>query len=71
MTADALHRMSCLLPAPLLLVAGAAALFLVPQLVRRPVSVARLAIEVFGIPAAAVALVWLAWLVLWMIEQRW
>ena len=63
--------MSWLLPTPLLLVAGAAALLLVPSLLRRPVSTQRLAVETFGTTLGVIALFWLGWVALWLIEQRW
>jgi hypothetical protein len=63
--------MSWLLPGLLLLIAGAAAALLLPSLVRRPVSTLRLAVEAFGATLGVIALFWLGWVVLWLIEQRW
>jgi hypothetical protein len=34
-------------------------------------SAPRLAVEAFITALAVIGLVWLAWVVLWMIEQRW
>jgi hypothetical protein len=63
--------MSWLLPVPLLLFAGAVALWPLAAVVRRPTSATRLLIEAFGTTLAVIALVSLAWVALWLIEQRW
>jgi hypothetical protein len=39
--------------------------------VRRPTSAPRLMAEAFVTALAVIALVWLAWVALWLIEQRW
>ena len=39
--------------------------------VRRPTSSPRLVPETFGTTLAVIALVQLAWIALWLIEQRW
>jgi hypothetical protein len=62
---------SWLLPTPMLLFAGVVALIFVPVLSRRPVSQARLAVEAFACAHLSVAVVWAAWIILWLIEQRW
>ena len=63
--------MSWTLPTPLLLFAGAVALWPLAAVVRRPTSSARLLAEAFGTTLAVIALVQLAWIALWLIEQRW
>ena len=63
--------MSWLLPTPLLLFAGAVALWPLAAVVRRPTSLPRLVAEAFGVTLAVVALVQLAWIALWLLEQRW
>ena len=63
--------MSWLLPTPLLLVAGVVALVPLASLLRRPVSLPRLIVEAFAITLAVIALVWLGWVALWLIEHRW
>jgi hypothetical protein len=40
-------------------------------LVRRPTSPPRLVVEAFAVTVAMIALVWLAWVALWLLEQRW
>ena len=59
------------LPTPLLLFAGAVALWPLAAVVRRPRLPPRLLAEAFGITVAVIALVQFAWLALWLIEQRW
>jgi hypothetical protein len=59
------------LPAPLLLFAGIVALWPLASLVQRPTSALRLMVEVFITALAVIALVWLAWVALWLIERRW
>jgi hypothetical protein len=51
--------MSWLLPDSLLLIAGAAALVLLPALIRRPVRTPRLVVETLGTPLGVTALFWL------------
>jgi hypothetical protein len=63
--------MSWLLPTPLLLFAGVVALLPVAALVRRPTSAPRLVAEAFVTTLAVIALVWGAWVALWLVEQRW
>ena len=63
--------MSWILPTPLLLFAGVVALLPLAALVRRPTSAPRLVAEAFVTALAVIALVWLAWVALWLIEQRW
>ena len=63
--------MSWLLPTPLLLFAGVVALWSLAAIVRRPTSATRLVVEAFVTTPAVIVLVWLAWAVLWLIEQRW
>ena len=63
--------MCWILPVPLLLFAGTIALLLLAALVRWPMSAPRLVAEVFITALAIIAIVWLAWVVLWRIEQRW
>ena len=63
--------MSWLLPIPLLLVAGVVALVPLASLLHRPVSGPRLIVETFAITLAVIALAWLGWMSLWLVEQRW
>ena len=63
--------MSWILPAPLVLFAGAPALLPLTTLVRRPVSLQHLMARTFAVTLAGIGLVWAGWLVLWWIEQRW
>ena len=63
--------MSWLLPLPLLLFAGAMALWPLATVVRRPTSRPRLFAEAFGTTLAVIGVVWAAWIALWLIEQRW
>jgi hypothetical protein len=60
-----------ILPTPLLLFAGVIALLPLKALVRLPTSAPRLLIEAFAVTLAVIALVWLAWVALWLSEQRW
>jgi hypothetical protein len=62
--------MSWLLPPPLLF-AGVVALLPLAAVVRRPTSAPRLLPQAFVTALAVIALVWLAWVALWLIEQRW
>jgi hypothetical protein len=62
--------MSSSLTTTVLLFAGVVALPLA-ALVRRPTSAPRLVAEVLVTALAVIALVWLAWVALWLIEQRW
>ena len=63
--------MSWTLPLPLLLFAGVVAIWPLAALVRRPTSAPRLVAEAFLTALAAIAFAWLAWVTLWLIEQRW
>ena len=47
------------------------ALLPLASLVRRPVSLPCLMVEVFGTALAVIAADWLAWIAHWLIEQRW
>jgi hypothetical protein len=58
-------------PSPLLLFAGVVALLPLAALVRRPTSAPRLLVETFAVTLAVMALVWLGWVILWLIEPRW
>jgi hypothetical protein len=60
--------MSWILPTPLLLFSGVVALWPLAAVVRRPTSAPRLVVEAFVVALAVIALVWLAWGVLWLIE---
>jgi hypothetical protein len=62
---------SAVLPTALLPVAGVMALVMVwPRLQKQP-SNGRLFAEAVGMTLVAIALVWTAWVVLWLVEQRW
>ena len=63
--------MSWTLPTPLLLCAGVVAIWPLAAVVRRPTSSPRLLAEAFGTTLAVIAVVQLAWLALWLLEQRW
>jgi hypothetical protein len=63
--------MSWNLPTPLLLFSGAVALLPQAAVVRRPTSPPRLLVEAFVSTLAVIALVWLARVTIWLIEQRW
>jgi hypothetical protein len=63
--------MSWTLPTPLLLFASAVALWPLGAVVRRPTSSARMLAEAFGTALAVIALLQLAWIALWLLEQRW
>ena len=63
-------RMSWLPSPPMLLFAGAVALWPLAAVMRRPTSSPRVFVEAFG-TTLAVALVQLAWIALWVLEQRW
>ncbi len=63
--------MSWVLPVPLLLFAGIVALLPLAVLVRRPMSAPRLAGEAFLVTLGVMAVFWVGWLALWMVEQRW
>ena len=62
--------MSWTLPTPLLF-AGVVALWPLARLLRRPVSGPRLMVEAVATALAVIAAVWLAWIALWLVEQRW
>jgi hypothetical protein len=47
------------------------ALLPLAALVRRPTSAPRLVVEAFITAFAVIALVWLAWVALWLLQQRW
>ena len=59
------------LPTPLLLFAGAVALWLLAAVVRRPTTLPRLCADALGTTLAVIGLVWIAWIALWPIEPRW
>jgi hypothetical protein len=61
--------MSWILPVPLLLFA--VALWPLAAIVRRPTSAPRPVAEAFVTALAVITLVWLVWVALWLIEQRW
>jgi hypothetical protein len=63
--------MSWILPVPLLLFAGMVALRPLAALMRRPTAAPRLFSVAFVTALAIIALVWLAWVPLWLLEQRW
>ena len=63
-------RMSGILPVPLLF-AAAVALWPLTALVRRPTPALCLVAAAFVTALAVIALVWLAWAALWLLEQRW
>ena len=63
--------MSWILPTPLLLFAGAVALWPLAAVVRRPRSAPRLLVGAFITTLAVIGAFWLAWVALWLIEQRW
>ena len=48
-----------------------AALLPLAALVRRPTSAPRLMAEAFVTALAVIGAVWLAWVALWLVEQRW
>jgi hypothetical protein len=62
--------MSWILPVPLLLFAGVAALLPLASLVRRPTSVRRLVVEAFVVTLLVIAAVSAGWLMLWLLEPR-
>jgi hypothetical protein len=64
-------HMSWILPTPLLLFAGIVALWPLATLVRRPTSAPRLVAEAFVSTLAVIGAFRLAWVALWLIEQRW
>ena len=64
-------RVSWTLPGPLLLFAGLVALVPLASVVRRLTAAPRLLAEAFITALAVIAFVWLAWVALWLIEQRW
>ena len=59
------------MPVQLLLIARVVGLLPLPALVRRPTSPPRLVTDAFIIAFAVIAPAWLAWMALWLIEQRW
>ena len=63
--------MSWILPAPLVLFAGAPALLPLTTLVRRPVSLPRRTARAFAVTLAGIGLVWAVWAAYWWIEQHW
>lgn len=63
--------MSWMLPPPILVFAGAVALWAFAAVVRRPPSLPRLVAKAFGTTLSIIGLVQLAWLALWVLEQRW
>ena len=63
--------MSWILPTPLPLFAGVVALRPLAALVRRPTSAPRLVGEACVTTLVVIALIWLAWVALWLLEQRW
>jgi hypothetical protein len=63
--------MSWTLPTPLLLFARVVELWSLAALVRRPTSAPRLVVEAFVTTFSVIALVCLAWVALWLLEQRW
>jgi hypothetical protein len=63
--------LSWALPTPLLLFAGVVALWPLPAVVRWPTSGLPLFVEALGITLAVIALIQLAWLAFWLLEQRW
>jgi hypothetical protein len=63
--------MSWILPTPLLLFASVVALLPLVTIVHRPTSAPRLVAEAFVAALAVIALVWLVWVALWLVEQRW
>ena len=64
-------RMSWILPTPLWLLAGVAALVPLTYVLRRPVSGLRLMAETFAVTLAVIAAFWLGWVALWLLEHRW
>jgi hypothetical protein len=62
--------MSWLRPIPLL-IAGLTALVPRVSWVRRPVPPSRVAVETFITALAIIALIWLGWVALWLLEHRW
>jgi hypothetical protein len=64
------QAMNWFLPTPLLTVAGVVTLLSHALLQRRQVSLPRFVAEVLTITLGVIALVWLAWVVLWLLEQR-
>ena len=63
--------MNWTLPTPLLLFAGVVALLPLVAIVRRVTSTPRLVGGAFVPALAVIALVWLAWVAHWLVEQRW
>jgi hypothetical protein len=63
--------MGWILPTPLLLFAGAIALLPLAALMRRTTSAPRLVIEAFVTTLVVIAVFWLVWVALWLIEHRW
>jgi hypothetical protein len=59
------------LPTPLLLFASVVALLPLMVVVRRAISTPRVMAEAFLTALAVIALVWPAWVALWLIEHRW
>jgi hypothetical protein len=63
--------MSWTLPTPLLLFAGVVALWPLAAVLRWPTSAPQLMVETFVVTLAVIAAVWLGWIALWVLEQRW
>jgi hypothetical protein len=63
--------MSWRLPVEQLPFASAIAHLPLVALMRRPTSTPRLVAEAFVTALAVIALVWLSWVALWLLEQRW
>jgi hypothetical protein len=63
--------MPWLLPTAMLPVDGLLALVLVWPRLRAQPSSGRLVAEAFGVALVSTGLVWAAWVLLWVIEQRW
>jgi hypothetical protein len=62
---------SAVLPTALLPVAGVLALVLIWPRLRLQSSNGRLFAEAFGLALVAIALIWAAWVLLWLVERRW
>jgi hypothetical protein len=63
--------MSWILPIPLLVFAGAVVLVPLAAVVRGPTPPPRLLVEASAVTLVVIAVVWAAWLLLWLIEHRW
>ncbi len=60
-----------LAPTPLLLFAGVVALLPLAAIMRRSTSTLRLVVEAFVTALAVICAFWLAWVAVWLLEQRW